>query len=133
NTTVKTFHVTVVDTAPPVLTVPADITAEATSSAGAVVTFAAQASDAVSTPTITYSQQPGSVFALGTTTVTVTAKDAAGNTTVKSFQVTDVDTTAPTGSIVIDGGAATTTTGNVTVGVAFSDAVGPVRMRFAMD
>ena len=65
--------------------------------------------------------------------VTVTATDAAGNTTAKTFRVTVVDTTAPTGSITIDGGAATTTTGEVTVGLAFTDAVGPVQMRFSTD
>jgi len=133
NTASGDFAVVVVDTTPPDLTIPSDITAEATSAAGAAVTFAAHATDAVSTPTIAYSQQPGTVFALGTTTVTVTATDAAGNTTVKTFHVTVVDRTAPTGSIQIDGGAATTTTGNVTVTLAFTDAVGPARMRFSTD
>jgi hypothetical protein len=65
--------------------------------------------------------------------VTVTATDASGNTTVKTFRVTVVDTTAPTGAIAIDGGASTTTTGSVTVSVAFTDAVGPVTMRFSTD
>jgi hypothetical protein len=69
------------------LTAPSDITAEATSAAGAAVTFAAHATDAVSTPTLTYSQASGTTFALGTTTVTVTAKDAAGNTTTGTFTV----------------------------------------------
>jgi hypothetical protein len=133
NTATGDFAVVVVDTTPPDLIVPADVAAEATSAAGAQVTFAARASDAVSIPTVTYSQQPGGVFTLGTTTVTVTAKDAAGNTTVKTFRVTVVDTTSPTGSIVLNEGAATTTTGNITVGVSFRDAVGVVRMRFSID
>jgi hypothetical protein len=133
NTTVKSFQVTVVDTTAPQLTVPGDITAEATSAAGAVVGFAATATDAVSTATIGYSQGPGTTFALGTTTVTVTARDAAGNTTVKSFHVTVADTTAPRGSITVDGGAATTTTGEVSVRLSFVDAVGAVRMRFSTD
>ena len=34
--------------------------------------------------TIRYSQEPGTAFALGTTTVTVTATDAAGNASAKS-------------------------------------------------
>src|SRR5206468_11404913 len=84
-------------------------------------------------PAISYSQAPGTTFALGTTTVTVTAKDAAGNTTVKTFHIKVVDTTAPNGTIVLDGGAAVTTTGNVTVGLRFADAVGAVRMRFSTD
>src|SRR5207302_8366961 len=87
--------VTVVDTTPPALTVPGDVSAEATSAAGAVVAFAASATDAVSAVSIVYSQSPGTTFALGTTTVTVTATDAAHNASSKSFEVTVVDTTAP--------------------------------------
>jgi GTP:adenosylcobinamide-phosphate guanylyltransferase len=133
NVTTKTFNVTVVDTTPPVLTVPADMKVEATSCAGAVVTFAAQATDAVSTPTVTYSKQPGSVFALGTTVVTATATDAAGNVTTKTFKITVVDTTPPMGSIQIDCGAAKTTTGRITVTLNFRDVVGLSRMRFSTD
>jgi hypothetical protein len=65
--------------------------------------------------------------------VTVTATDAAGNATTKSFKVTVVDTTAPVGSIVINGGAESTTDPTVTVTLAFADAVGPARMRFSTD
>ena len=46
--------------------------------------------------TLTSSHASGSVFALGTTTVTYTATDAAGNTTTASFTVTVNDTEAPT-------------------------------------
>ncbi len=96
NVATKTFNVTVRDTTPPALSVPANVTVEATSSAGATVTYAAAtATDAVSTPTITYSQAAGTVFPLGSTTVTVTATDAAGNTTTKTFVVKVQDTTAP--------------------------------------
>lgn len=93
----KTFTVTVRDSTPPVITVPANIVAEATGSAGAVVTFATGASDlvdgAVATTAVPAS---GSTFARGTTTVTVSATDARGNTASKSFTVTVRDTTAPT-------------------------------------
>jgi hypothetical protein len=134
NSTTKSFRVTVVDTTPPELDVPADIVAEATSPAGAVVDFAVFAGDIVTpNPTITYTHSPGTMFAFGQTTVTVTATDGAGNSTSKSFRVTVVDTTAPVGSIAIDGGASTTTTGSVTVSVAFTDAIAPVRMRFSTD
>src|SRR5207249_2097383 len=96
NATTKSFAVSVVDTTAPSLTVPADVTAEATSAAGALVTYAAaSATDAVSAVTVTYSQASGTVFALGTTTVSVTATDGAGNATTKSFHVSVVDTTAP--------------------------------------
>ena len=134
NATSKSFNVTVRDTTAPVLTVPANMTLEATSPAGAVVSFVVSASDAVTVnPTITYSQAPGTTFALGTTIVTVSAKDAAGNATTKSFNVTVRDTTAPTGSIQLNGGASTTADGKLTVTIAFTDAVGPVSMRLSTD
>ena len=70
--------------------------AEATSAAGAVVTYAAaSATDAVGPVTISYSQASGTVFALGTTVVTVTATDGAGNTSSGTFTVTVRDTTPP--------------------------------------
>ena len=45
--------------------------------------------------TVTYSPASGSVFAVGTTTVTATATDASGNTTSSSFPVTVTDNIAP--------------------------------------
>lgn len=80
----------VVDTTAPVVTPPANVTAEATSPAGATVSYPpATASDAVTpSPTIGYSKASGTVFALGTTVVTVSATDAAGNVGFGSFTVT---------------------------------------------
>lgn len=89
------FTVTVRDTTAPALTVPASLTIEATSAAGAVATFAASATDAVGVTSLTYSHAPGSTFPLGSTTVAVSASDAAGNTNSGSFTITVVDTTAP--------------------------------------
>ena len=92
----KTFKVTVRDTTPPVLSLPADITAEATSSAGADVTYVATASDIVSGNLVAQCTPPsGSTFALGTTTVSCSASDAAGNTANGSFDVTVVDSMPP--------------------------------------
>ncbi len=89
NTATTNFHVIVHDSTAPTLTVPTNIVQDATSAAGAVVTFAATASDAVTaSPTISYSQDSGTTFPLGTTTVTVTATDAAGNPSTGSFTVT---------------------------------------------
>ncbi|KGQ20841.1 Hyalin [Lysobacter dokdonensis DS-58] len=90
------FVATVVDTTPPALVVPADITSEATSAAGAVVTFATSASDIVSgnVPT-TCMPLSGTTFALGAATVACTAIDGAGNTGSATFKVTVVDTTPP--------------------------------------
>lgn len=90
------------DTTPPVLSLPSDITAEATGPGGAAVSYTATASDNVDgavTPSCTPAS--GSTFALGTTTVDCTATDAAGNSTSGSFDVTVQDTTAP--AIVFNG------------------------------
>ena len=90
------FTVTVVDTTPPTVTVPADKTVEATGPGGATSTFAATASDLVDgSVATTCSPASGSVFALGETTVTCSATDNAGNTGSDTFTVTIVDTTAP--------------------------------------
>ena len=99
NTGSAFFHVTVtfIDTTPPVLTVPGNMSVSATNASGAVVTFTATATDAVDpSPTVTCSPASGSTFPLGTTTVNCTAKDASGNTSAKSFTVTVSDTTPPT-------------------------------------
>lgn len=88
NTATRTFTVTVNDPTPPVLTLPASLTVEATSAGGAVVTFAPTATDTVSTPTVTTSPGLGSVFPPGSTTVNVSARDAAGNVATGSFTVT---------------------------------------------
>src|SRR5207244_4275808 len=83
----------------PVLNLPANITAEATSAAGAVVTFTATASGADGPVSCTPAS--GSTFALGTTTVNCSATNPAGTAT-GSFTVTVQDTTAPT-IVNIDG------------------------------
>lgn len=95
NTAAKSFQVTVRDTTAPALNVPASQTLEATSAAGATAEFAASASDAVGVTALTYSAASGSTFPLGTTPVTVTARDAAGNAAAGSFAITVQDTTAP--------------------------------------
>jgi hypothetical protein len=83
---------------PPIITVPADKTVEATSANGAVVTYAASATDDFdSSVTVSCSPTTGSIFAIGTTTVQCSATDSAGNAAIqKSFKVTVRDTTPPT-------------------------------------
>jgi hypothetical protein len=90
------FQLTVTDTPEPVVTVPADMTREATSPAGAVVSFTATATDDID-GSITPACVPasGSTFALGSTTVICTATDSLGNTGTGTFHVTVQDTTAP--------------------------------------
>ena len=83
---------TVRDTTPPVFTsISSNITVTTTSWSGIVVNYApATATDLTGTPTITYSVASGTKFAVGTTVVTVTATDAYGNKTTKTFTVTVV-------------------------------------------
>ncbi|MBI3885691.1 MAG: HYR domain-containing protein [Opitutae bacterium] len=100
NVVTKTFTVTVgggvTDTTAPVITLGGNLTAEATSASGAAVNFTATATDATDgTVAVTTTAASGAVFPLGTTTVTATATDAAGNVATKTFTVTVVDTTKP--------------------------------------
>jgi len=98
NTTSAQFTINVQDTTPPVISnVPANITVEATGPAGAVVTYASPtATDLVDPhPTITATPSSGSTFPLGSTTVTITAADHAGNTTSAQFTIDVQDTTPP--------------------------------------
>src|SRR5512142_3539341 len=86
----------VTDTTPPVWSVPASFSVEATGPGGALVTYSASASDpddAVSSQSC--SPASGSTFPLGTTTVNCTATDTHGNTGTASFYVTVVYTTPP--------------------------------------
>ncbi len=95
-----TFPVTIQDTTAPDVTVPDSQTLEATGPGGAVGEFSASASDIVSgTVTATCDVPSGSTFPLGTTKVTCSATDAAGNTGSASFTVTVRDTTPPTISV----------------------------------
>ncbi|HEV8383540.1 MAG TPA: HYR domain-containing protein [Candidatus Acidoferrales bacterium] len=86
------------DTTPPVLTLPANIVVQASSSSGAVVSFSATANDNVdgSVP-ITCVPPSGSTFAVGTTTVNCSATDASNNSAAGSFSVT-VNPPSPTGA-----------------------------------
>ena len=99
----RSFQVTVteppappVDSTPPVITVSADITKEATGPSGAVVNYTVSVSDNEDpNPSLTCTPASGSTFGLGETTVTCTATDAHGNSASASFKVTVEDTTPP--------------------------------------
>ena len=97
NTASASFDVSVVDTTPPAFDpVPALGPIEAVGPAGTPVLYAVGATDLVDgdvTPTCDLVS--GSVFAIGTTQVTCSATDAAGNTSSTVFDVSVVDTTAP--------------------------------------
>ncbi len=85
-----------IDKTAPKLTLPENPTVPATSSSGAAVSYTASASDDLdSAPVVACSPASGSTFPVGTTTVTCSATDRAGNTASGSFPVTVTDTTAP--------------------------------------
>ncbi len=74
---------------PPELTCPDPIVVECTGPDGAEVTFDVSAADACDPdPALEVSVPSGSTFPLGTTTVTATASDAAGNQATCDFTVT---------------------------------------------
>ena len=92
NVSAKTQRVTIIDTTPPVLTVPADIMAEAIAIRTVVNIGSATASDIFN---INILNDGPTDYALGTTTVTWTATDASGNITKGHQLITIVDTTPP--------------------------------------
>ena len=118
--------VSVVDTIAPKLTPPPTKTVEATGATGNSVDFGtATYSDAVGVTSIT--NDAPDTFPFGLTTITWTAKDAAGNTATKIQQISVVDTTAPTISPPKDIVVEAQTMNNNTVALAqatATDAVG---------
>ena len=92
----STALVSVRDTTPPVLTLPADITVAATGAAGAIVSFAATAVDVVSgTVSVSCTPASGATFPVGATTVSCAAADGRGNRATGSFLVRVQPATVP--------------------------------------
>jgi hypothetical protein len=96
-TSQATATVTVTDATAPAISCPAPLVVSASPGAcSAPVTFTPTATDACSPPvTIVSTPASGSIFAVGTTTVTSTATDAAGNAASCPVTVTVVDHEAP--------------------------------------
>jgi beta-lactam-binding protein with PASTA domain len=98
NTADCTFDVTVVDTLAPTITCPANDTVTADANCEALLAdytgLATTADNCDASPVVTQSPTAGSTIT-GTTTVTLTATDASGNTADCMFDVVVEDTTAP--------------------------------------
>lgn len=113
------FDVKVEDTTAPTLSLPDNITAEATGASGAAVSYSASATDIVDgdiSPNC--SPASGSTFPLGTTTVNCSAADTRSNSTSGSFTVTVQDTTAP--SLTLPGDISVPATGPSGASVSFT-------------
>lgn len=118
NSSTCEFTVSVLGNEEPVITCPDNFTLENDSSlCGAIVSFVADFEQSCSgNVTLSYSQNPGTLFSVGETIVTATATDNGGNSASCSFTVTVSDTEAP----IIDCGDPDTTytksinTGNCT-------------------
>jgi hypothetical protein len=107
------------DTTPPVIQSHADVVAEAAGPGGSTVTYTSpSANDAVDGAVpVSCTLASGSLFALGHTTVTCSAQDAASNAApTQSFDVHVRDTTAPVIQAHADVVAEATGSGGATVG-----------------
>ena len=97
NTAYGNFKITVSDTTPPVLTLPSNLVVATTESGGTTVSYDISATDLASEVVILTPPPPppsGNIFPVGTTTVNVSATDAANNTSNGSFTVTVVNMTS---------------------------------------
>ena len=133
NTSSLSFHVVVQDTTAPAIAAHADVTVPATGASTTVTFTAPAATDAVDpAPTVTCSPASGSGFAVGSTQVSCTAKDASGNTSSPvTFSVIVQDGTPPTISLSAPANGAKLN-GTVTLSATASDnvAVTGVSFRF---
>lgn len=83
----QTFTVNIVD-APPVLTLPESFSTEATSSAGAEITYGVSAYDEVDGPTsVICNRISGDLFPVGENVVFCTTTDSANNTSTGAFTI----------------------------------------------
>jgi hypothetical protein len=115
----------VIDDTGPVLSLPQDITTEATGPNGAAVSWqeATATDDTDGSVPVNCDKTSGDTFPLGITTVTCSATDAAGNTASDSFAVTVQNATLPTLSVshTPDGTNGWNKTSPVTLTVSASD------------
>jgi hypothetical protein len=87
-TSTKRFKVTVVDTRPPSITVPASLERTARARSGKAVSYNASATDVVDgAVTVACTPASGATFPVGTTAVTCTAVDRRGNASSAGFTV----------------------------------------------
>jgi HYR domain/Kelch motif len=93
----EAFTLELVDTEPPVLSIPGDMSVITQDPQGTNVFFSVTATDDVdASPEVVCSPQAGSLFPLGTTPVTCTATDDFSNVATATFNVTVIEALAIT-------------------------------------
>lgn len=85
------FQVTVRDSTPPAIRPPGTVIARCAGTNGAPVRFVVDASDACSPVVLECTPPSGSLFAIGTNTVTCVARDRSGNKSSETFKVIVTD------------------------------------------
>lgn len=96
NTTTCAFNVVVIETSDPVLVgCPSDIVVTADLNCEAIATWTPPSATDNCGATLSSTHLPGATFAIGTTPVTYTATDAAGNTETCTFNIVVIDETGP--------------------------------------
>ncbi len=108
NTVTCTADVTVVDTTPPNIVCPSDVTVECSDHCGVpdndpqlAAFFAGVSATDTCDPTLTFSNDAPACFPEGETTVTFTATDSDGNASSCTAKVTVEDTTPPVIDVVL--------------------------------
>jgi peptidoglycan/xylan/chitin deacetylase (PgdA/CDA1 family) len=122
-----------VDTTAPVITVPSPITVTATTTGGTQVTYTTSATDAnPANPVVSCTPTSGSTFAVGSTTVTCTATDAANNTATSTF-IVQVNAPAAVNNAPVGTNQTVTTNKNAstTITLAGTDADASTTLTFA--
>jgi hypothetical protein len=100
NTSAATQSISVLDLEAPTITVPANIRLSATSPSGAIANYATLFDDNVRVTDASCVLASGSMFPMGSTRVTCTASDAAGNRASNSFTVTVVGAEQQLGDLI---------------------------------
>ena len=102
NISFTTQTITIIDTTKPRLTVPNEVTLEATGATTIVITGQAVATDLVTDPVLVTREPVSSEFTVGDHTITWSADDGNGNTATAEQTITITDTSKPVITLLDD-------------------------------
>ena len=102
NISFTTQTITIIDTTKPRLTVPNEVTLEATGATTIVITGQAVATDLVTDPVLVTREPMSSEFTVGDHTITWSADDGNGNTATAEQSITITDTSKPVITLLED-------------------------------